>query len=61
MLEEEPRADTESRLWDYPLLKVFFVLICLLVISSSYLAFRISQLEKQLCSLNWDGPVPGHR
>lgn len=26
MLEEEPRADTESRLWDYPLLKVFFVL-----------------------------------
>ncbi|XP_074184329.1 GRAM domain-containing protein 2A isoform X4 [Rhinolophus sinicus] len=61
MLEEEPRADTESRLWDYPLLKVFFVLICLLVISSSYLAFRISQLEQQLCSLNWDGPVPGHR
>ncbi|XP_032962723.1 GRAM domain-containing protein 2A isoform X5 [Rhinolophus ferrumequinum] len=61
MLEEEPRADTESRLWDYPLLKVFFVLICLLVVSSSYLAFRISQLEQQLCSLNWDGPVPGHR
>ncbi|KAM5242962.1 GRAM domain-containing protein 2A isoform 2-T2 [Hipposideros larvatus] len=60
-LEEEPRGDEEWRLWDYWLLKVFFVLICLLVMSSSYLAFRISQLEQQLCSLSWDGPAPGHR
>ncbi|KAM6203080.1 GRAM domain-containing protein 2A [Rhynchocyon petersi] len=61
MLEEEPRSNGELRLWDYRLLKVFFVLICFLVMSSSYLAFRISQLEQQLCSLNWDGPGPGHR
>ncbi|XP_064426278.1 GRAM domain-containing protein 2A isoform X2 [Mirounga angustirostris] len=60
-LEEEPRSDGELRLWDYQLLKVIFVLICFLVMSSSYLAFRISRLEQQLCSLNWDGPVPGHR
>ncbi|XP_006866590.1 PREDICTED: GRAM domain-containing protein 2 [Chrysochloris asiatica] len=60
-LEEELKSDDELRLWDYRLLKVFFVLICFLVISSSYLAFRISQLEQQLCSLNWNGPVPGHR
>ncbi|XP_062947575.1 GRAM domain-containing protein 2A [Cynocephalus volans] len=60
-LEEEPSSNGELRLWDYRLLKVVFVLICFLVMSSSYLAFRISQLEQQLCSLNWDGPVPGHR
>uniref|UniRef100_A0A2K6G079 GRAM domain containing 2A n=1 Tax=Propithecus coquereli TaxID=379532 RepID=A0A2K6G079_PROCO len=60
-LEEEPKSDRELRLWDYQLFKVFFVLICFLVMSSSYLAFRISQLEQQLCSLNWDGSVPGHR
>ncbi|KAF6130265.1 GRAM domain containing 2A [Phyllostomus discolor] len=60
-LEEEPRSNEELRLWNYRLLKVFFVLICFLVVSSSYLAFRISRLEQQLCSLNWDGPVPGHR
>nr|KAF6484750.1 GRAM domain containing 2A [Rousettus aegyptiacus] len=60
-LEEAPRSNRELQLWDYRLLKVFFVLICFLVMSSSYLAFRISQLEQQLCSLNWDNPVPGHR
>ncbi|KAM9585648.1 LOW QUALITY PROTEIN: GRAM domain-containing protein 2A [Trichechus inunguis] len=60
-LEEEPESDRELRLWDYRLLKVFFVLICFLVMSSSYLAFRISRLEQQLCSLNWNGPVPGYR
>ncbi|XP_076980000.1 GRAM domain-containing protein 2A isoform X4 [Tamandua tetradactyla] len=60
-LEEDPKSNEELKLWDYRLLKVFFVLICFLVLSSSYLAFRISRLEQQLCSLNWDGPVPGHR
>ncbi|XP_012584191.1 PREDICTED: GRAM domain-containing protein 2 isoform X1 [Condylura cristata] len=60
-LEEELKKDGDLRLWDYQLLKVFFVLICFLVLSSSYLAFRISQLEQQLCSLNWDGSIPGHR
>ncbi|XP_070233482.1 GRAM domain-containing protein 2A isoform X2 [Bos mutus] len=60
-LEEGPMSNRELKLWDYPLLKVFFVLICFLVMSSSYLAFRISQLEQQLCSLNWGGSVPGHR
>ncbi|XP_025774963.1 GRAM domain-containing protein 2A [Puma concolor] len=60
-LEELPRSDGELRLWDCQLLKVIFVLICFLVMSSSYLAFRISRLEQQLCSLNWDGPIPGHR
>ncbi|KAF5925292.1 hypothetical protein HPG69_001736 [Diceros bicornis minor] len=60
-LEKEPRSDGDLRLWDYLLLKVVFVLICFLVMSSSYLAFRISQLEQQLCSLNWDGPTPRHR
>ncbi|XP_021562074.1 LOW QUALITY PROTEIN: GRAM domain-containing protein 2 [Carlito syrichta] len=60
-LQEEPRGDPELRPWDYRLLKVFFVLICFLVMSSSYLAFRISRLEQQLCSLNWGSPVPGHR
>ncbi|XP_045386963.1 GRAM domain-containing protein 2A isoform X3 [Lemur catta] len=60
-LEEEPKSDRELKLWYYRLFKVFFVLICFLVMSSSYLAFRISQLEQQLCSLNWDGSVPGHR
>uniref|UniRef100_A0A8C8ZIN5 GRAM domain containing 2A n=1 Tax=Prolemur simus TaxID=1328070 RepID=A0A8C8ZIN5_PROSS len=58
-LEEEPKSDRELKLWYYRLFKVFFVLICFLVMSSSYLAFRISQLEQQLCSLNWDGSVPG--
>uniref|UniRef100_A0A673U683 GRAM domain containing 2A n=1 Tax=Suricata suricatta TaxID=37032 RepID=A0A673U683_SURSU len=60
-LEEEPTSDGELRLWDCQLLKVIFVLICFLVMSSSYLAIRISRLEQQLHSLNWDGPVPGHR
>lgn len=60
-LEEGPMSNRELKLWDYPLLKVFFVLICFLVMSSSYLAFRISQLEQQLCSLNWGGSVPRHR
>ncbi|NP_001230512.1 GRAM domain containing 2-like [Sus scrofa] len=60
-LEEESRSNGELRHWDYRLLKIFFVLICFLVMSSSYLAFRISQLEQQLCSLNWDASVPGHR
>ncbi|KAM4831857.1 GRAM domain-containing protein 2A isoform 1-T1 [Urocitellus parryii] len=58
---EEPTSNRELRLWDSCLLKVVFMLICFLVMSSSYLAFRISQLEQQLCSLNWDAPVPGHR
>ncbi|KAM5292719.1 GRAM domain-containing protein 2A [Ctenodactylus gundi] len=58
---EEPARGQELRLWDSHLLKVIFMLICFLVMSSSYLAFRISQLEQQLCSLNWDGPVPRHR
>ncbi|XP_040131448.2 GRAM domain-containing protein 2A isoform X5 [Ictidomys tridecemlineatus] len=58
---EEPISNRELRLWDSCLLKVVFMLICFLVMSSSYLAFRISQLEQQLCSLNWDAPVPGHR
>ncbi|XP_023408655.1 GRAM domain-containing protein 2A isoform X1 [Loxodonta africana] len=60
-MKEEPKNDMELRLWDYRLLKVFFLLICFLVMSSSYLAFRISRLEQQLRSLNWDGPVPGYR
>ncbi|XP_074862720.1 GRAM domain-containing protein 2A isoform X2 [Carettochelys insculpta] len=53
-LEEEPNYVTELRPSDYQLLKVFIVLICLLVVSSSYLAFRIFRLEQQLCSLNRD-------
>ncbi|XP_021082540.1 GRAM domain-containing protein 2A isoform X3 [Mesocricetus auratus] len=60
-LEEEPTMDQELRLWDSRLLKVIFVMICFLVVSSSYLAFRISRLEQQLCSLNWGGPLPGDR
>ncbi|XP_058150423.1 GRAM domain-containing protein 2A isoform X6 [Dasypus novemcinctus] len=60
-LEEEPKSKEELGLWDYRLLKVFLVLICFLVMSSSYLAFRISRLEQQLCSLNWECPIPGHR
>ncbi|XP_053451269.1 GRAM domain-containing protein 2A [Nycticebus coucang] len=60
-LEEVPDSDRERRLWDYRFLKIFFVLICFLVMSSSYLAFRISQLEQQLRTWNWDGPVSGHR
>ncbi|XP_066134111.1 GRAM domain-containing protein 2A isoform X1 [Saccopteryx bilineata] len=61
VLAGEPRSDGELRLWNYRLLKVFFLLICLLVMSSCYLAFRISRLEQQLCSLNGGGPVLGHR
>ncbi|ERE74892.1 GRAM domain-containing protein 2 [Cricetulus griseus] len=61
VLEEEPMMDQELRLWDSRLLKVIFVMICFLVVSSSYLAFRISRLEQQLCSLNWGGPLPGDR
>ncbi|XP_010625571.1 GRAM domain-containing protein 2A isoform X1 [Fukomys damarensis] len=59
-LEGEPVREQELWLWDSHLLKVIFMLICFLVMSSSYLAFRISQLEQQLCSLDWNGPVPGH-
>nr|XP_021494506.1 GRAM domain-containing protein 2 isoform X1 [Meriones unguiculatus] len=61
VLEEESTAEQELRLWDSRLLKVIFVMICFLVVSSSYLAFRISRLEQQLCSLNWGGPLPGDR
>lgn len=50
-----------EQLWDHRLLRVFFVLICFLAVSSSYLAFRISRLEQQLCALSWTGPAPGHR
>ncbi|XP_042331774.1 GRAM domain-containing protein 2A isoform X2 [Sceloporus undulatus] len=53
-LEEEPSYKAELRPSDYNLLKIFIVLICLLVVSSSYLAFRIFRLEQQLCSLNRD-------
>ncbi|XP_031199575.1 GRAM domain-containing protein 2A isoform X2 [Mastomys coucha] len=60
-LEEEPTTDQELRLWDSRLLKVIFVMICFLVLSSSYLAFRISRLEQQLCSLNWGSPLPRDR
>lgn len=35
--------------------------ICFLVLASSYLAFRISRLEQQVCSLAREGPLPGHR
>lgn len=51
----------ELRPSDYQLLKIFIVLICLLVVSSSYLAFRIFRLEQQLCSLNRDYLSRGHR
>ncbi|XP_059953050.1 GRAM domain-containing protein 2A isoform X6 [Mesoplodon densirostris] len=60
-LEDEPESNGEQRLWDHGLLQVFLVLICFLVMSSSYLAFRISRLEQQLCSLSWGDSVPGHR
>ncbi|XP_051012563.1 GRAM domain-containing protein 2A isoform X2 [Acomys russatus] len=60
-LEEEPSTEQALRLWDSQLLKVIFVMICFLLASSSYLAFRISRLEQQLCSLNWGGPLPGDR
>ncbi|XP_072484032.1 GRAM domain-containing protein 2A isoform X7 [Notamacropus eugenii] len=60
-LEGEPEGSPELRPWDYQLLKVFFVLICLLVVSSSYMAFRIFRLEQQLCSLNWDSVSHRHR
>ncbi|GAB1294308.1 GRAM domain-containing protein 2A [Apodemus speciosus] len=61
-LEEEPTVDQELRLWDSRLLKVIFVIrICFLVLSSSYLAFRISRLEQQLRSLNWGSPLPRDR
>ncbi|XP_026539855.1 GRAM domain-containing protein 2A isoform X3 [Notechis scutatus] len=56
--EEELVVDesykAELRPADYQLLKIFIVLICLLVLSSSYLAFRIFRLEQQLSSLNQD-------
>ncbi|KAI5163837.1 Gram Domain-Containing Protein 2A [Manis pentadactyla] len=58
---EEPRRGRELWLWDYQFLRVFIVLTCFLVTFSSYLAFRISQLEQQLCSLSRDVPAPGHR
>ncbi|XP_075753650.1 GRAM domain-containing protein 2A isoform X3 [Pelodiscus sinensis] len=60
-LEEEPSYVAELRPSDYQLLKIFIVLICLLVVSSSYLAFRIFRLEQQLCSLNRDYLSRGHR
>ncbi|XP_060116038.1 GRAM domain-containing protein 2A isoform X2 [Heteronotia binoei] len=53
-LEAEQSCKAELKPSDYQLLKVFIVLICLLVVSSSYLAFRIFRLEQQLCSLNRD-------
>uniref|UniRef100_A0A8D0EBV1 GRAM domain containing 2A n=1 Tax=Salvator merianae TaxID=96440 RepID=A0A8D0EBV1_SALMN len=53
-LEVEQHGKAELRPSDYQLLKIFVVLICLLVVSSSYLAFRIFRLEQQLCSLNRD-------
>ncbi|KFQ06607.1 GRAM domain-containing protein 2, partial [Haliaeetus albicilla] len=53
-LEVEQSCVAELRPSDYQLLKIFIVLICLLVVSSSYLAFRIFRLEQQLCSLNRD-------
>ncbi|XP_053220296.1 GRAM domain-containing protein 2A isoform X1 [Podarcis raffonei] len=53
-LEVEQSYQAELRPSDYQLLKIFIVLICLLVVSSSYLAFRIFRLEQQLCSLNRD-------
>ncbi|XP_064013266.1 GRAM domain-containing protein 2A isoform X2 [Pogoniulus pusillus] len=60
-LEAEQSCVAELRPSDYQLLKVFIVLICLLVVSSSYLAFRIFRLEQQLCSLNRDYLSRGHR
>ncbi|XP_067412096.1 GRAM domain-containing protein 2A isoform X1 [Emydura macquarii macquarii] len=60
-LEEEPNYVAELRPSDYQLLKIFIVLICFLVVSSSYLAFRIFRLEQQLCSLNRDYLSRGHR
>ncbi|XP_028921405.1 GRAM domain-containing protein 2A isoform X1 [Ornithorhynchus anatinus] len=60
-LEVETGCIAELRPLDYYLLKLFFVLICLLVVSSSYLAFRIFRLEQQLCSLNRDYLSHEHR
>ncbi|KFZ66566.1 GRAM domain-containing protein 2, partial [Antrostomus carolinensis] len=60
-LEVEQSCVAELRPADYQLLKIFIVLICLLVVSSSYLAFRIFRLEQQLCSLNRDYLSRGHR
>ncbi|NWI69051.1 GRM2A protein, partial [Todus mexicanus] len=60
-LEVEQSYVAELRPSDYQLLKIFIVLICLLVVSSSYLAFRIFRLEQQLCSLNRDYLSRGHR
>ncbi|NXG93768.1 GRM2A protein, partial [Stercorarius parasiticus] len=60
-LEVEQTCVAELRPADYQLLKIFIVLICLLVVSSSYLAFRIFRLEQQLCSLNRDYLSRGHR
>uniref|UniRef100_A0A8D0GXP2 GRAM domain containing 2A n=1 Tax=Sphenodon punctatus TaxID=8508 RepID=A0A8D0GXP2_SPHPU len=60
-LEVEPKYIAELRPSDYQLLKIFIVLICLLVVSSSYLAFRIFRLEQQLCSLNRDYLSRGYR
>uniref|UniRef100_A0A803V6T1 GRAM domain containing 2A n=1 Tax=Ficedula albicollis TaxID=59894 RepID=A0A803V6T1_FICAL len=48
-LEVEQSCVAELRPSDYQLLKIFIV-ICLLVVSSSYLAFRIFRLEQHLCS-----------
>ncbi|XP_053128754.1 GRAM domain-containing protein 2A isoform X1 [Hemicordylus capensis] len=53
-VEVDQSYKAELRPSDYQLLKIFIVLICLLVVSSSYLAFRIFRLEQQLCSLNRD-------
>ncbi|NXS25188.1 GRM2A protein, partial [Mystacornis crossleyi] len=60
-VEVEQSYVAELRPSDYQLLKIFIVLICLLVVSSSYLAFRIFRLEQQLCSLNRDYLSRGHR
>ncbi|XP_069078378.1 GRAM domain-containing protein 2A [Pleurodeles waltl] len=58
--EEEPEPDqvvemdcvSELRPSEYQLFKIFIALVCILVISSFYLAFRIFHLEQQLYSLD---------
>ncbi|XP_078540664.1 GRAM domain-containing protein 2A [Lissotriton helveticus] len=50
--EVEMDCTSELRPSEYQLLKVFIALVCILVVSSFYLAFRILNLEQQLYSLN---------
>ncbi|XP_069480755.1 GRAM domain-containing protein 2A isoform X3 [Ambystoma mexicanum] len=65
--EEEPEQEVEmdctSKLGpsEYHLLKVFVVLVCILVLSSFYLAFRIFHLEQQLHTLHQGYPIRGHK